>query len=103
MWAERLSKISRRSSCVKAHHCADFDMGIMAAHVASGRPRPSCTAAREVCSDLVTYRWLLVTPRSTQLAPDGTPATLVFWTSRLSAGSSDSPATLATRVTRHRP
>ncbi len=39
MWCDRSSKISRRSSWGSAHHADDFEIGINAARVASGRPR----------------------------------------------------------------
>ena len=54
MCADVSSKIARRSSCVSAHHAADFRIGISAAAVASGRPRSGCTATSFVFSSRVT-------------------------------------------------
>src|SRR5471030_382556 len=98
MCRERSSKISRRSSCVSAHHASDFVIGMSAAHVASGLPSFSSLAERALRSFLVTYRSLLVTPRSTHETPTGGGASPPSRTVSRRASSSESPTTASTLV-----
>src|SRR5712692_7074216 len=58
----------RRSSCARSHHAADLRTGMRAARVLSGRPRGGCAARSASFSARVTYRSLLVVPRSAQAA-----------------------------------
>lgn len=55
MWCDRSSKISLRSSWGNAHHAEDFEIGISAARVASGRPSWGERAPRSSCSARRTY------------------------------------------------
>src|SRR6266567_1589628 len=103
MCRERSSKISRRSSCVSAHHPSDFVIGMSAAHVASGLPSGSSPAARALRSFRLTYRSLLVTPRRTHEASrgrDGSPPSKTLSRSAVGTGS---PTTASTRPIRQGP
>ena len=98
------SKIRRRSSCARSHHASDFLTGISAARVDPARPSGSWRAASSRCSPLVTYRSLLVTPRSTQTAsPAGPAAPEPSTTSSREAGGSGMPATVSSRSMLHLP
>src|SRR5215469_3364734 len=103
-WWELSSKMRRRSSWASSHHASDFLIGISAARVDPARPSGSWRAASSLCSDLVMYRSLLVTPRRTQTAsPPGRAAPRPSTTSRREAGPSGLPATVSSRSMLHLP
>ena len=97
------SKTLRRSSCVSSHQAAFFRSGINAAQVASGRAKPCCFATISLFSSRMTYRSLLVIPRSIQGAlVSGCNSEADITLSPLASGS-DVPTMVSVPTIRHRP
>ena len=98
-----VSKTLRRSSCVNSHQAALFRIGINAAQVASGRASPCCFATISLFSSRMTYRSLLVIPRSTQGALVSGCNSEADITLSLLASGSDLPTMVSVPTIRHRP
>lgn len=97
------SKTLRRSSCVNSHQAAFFRIGINAAQVASGRASPCCFTTISFFSSRMTYRSLLVIPRSTQGALVSGCNSEADITLSLLASGSDLPTMVSVQTIRQRP